>query len=705
MAFLLNRCLAAGLALLGMLASGMTLVAEEKPSAKQLVDTFQQRIEEHQPLRIFIRARATIPYEHCFVQAISDDGKYLVANAYENQESKTICWDVDKDQLLWELDSGTVSACAYSGDGKHLLVGKFGGSIDVLDAANGNKLFTHDTLDSGICGVGFAADERFIYAVDSQGNSFVAPLMEKATDIHQVGVSLGYNSVQMAAIDDNRWWKVIQQGRKFKHLIHDGDAPPQTFETPGSNPEFGTSEGDLAAGPEGMAWAERGTLVTSRIDPDQPDRLLPHQEFKISDHAPIERVTISPEKSYAWVWQSNLLDVFDMASGQEVNSIRLPTVGHQMGKPILHGSGLAMMCELNELQKSVHPTVWQLEGDEISALELTHQTIVQWLTDNRFDAIEELAARWDGRTDIFYTKVKQAPNRQIVNWIKEFDEPHKADETRDKLYELWVKKNPDQTQIMRMVVYELKHDATFDKFEIKEVMQEVKEIQDRSWWSYFFPSEKQRSRTDEILKTNQFRQDAWNELMEPIFQQEHIPAEAYWTFIHATIGNKKLKSQVDAKMEEALRRWPEYYPVFAYEAQHRVVSRNKLPDSTVNGFTKKIADQAGGVKGDVLYARMFQRTDINRYFTSTQPESVPADRARALRGMVTIAEQTEDVDAMSFGMELASRLNDEATARKIARRMLSVGAYPARSYDADANEQMIWRVVHEEERRKLSEQD
>ncbi|MHC2071006.1 WD40 repeat domain-containing protein [Bremerella sp. T1] len=705
MGFLLNRCLATGLALLGMLASGMTLVAEEKPSAKQFVDTFQQRIEEHQPLRIFIRARATIPYEHCFVQAISDDGKYLVADAYENQKSKTICWDVDKDQLLWELDSGTVSACAYSGDGKHLLVGKLGGSIDVLDAANGDKLFTHDTLDSGICGVGFAADERFIYAVDSQGNSFVAPLMEKATDIHQVGVSLGSNSVQMAAIDDNRWWKVIQQGRKFKHLIHDGDAPPQKFETPGSNPEFGTSEGDLAAGPEGMAWAERGTLVTARIDPDQPDRLLPHQEFEISDHAPIERVTISPEKSYAWVWQSTHLDVFDMASGQEVNSIRLPTVGHQMGKPILHGSGLAMMCELNELQKSVHPAVWQLEGDEISALELTHQTIVQWLTDNRFDAIEELAARWDGRTDIFYTKVKQAPNRQIVNWIKEFDEPHKADETRDKLYELWVKKNPDQAQIMRMVVYELKHDATFDKFEIKEVMQEVKEIQDRSWWSYFFPSEKQRSRTDEILKTNQFRQDAWNELMEPIFQQEHIPAEAYWTFIHATIGNKKLKSQVDAKMEKALRRWPEYYPVFAYEAQHRVVSRNKLPDSTVNGFTKKIADQAGGVKGDVLYARMFQRTDINRYFTSTQPESVPADRARALRGMVTIAEQTEDVDAMSFGMELASRLNDEATARKIARRMLSVGAYPARSYDADANGQMIWRVVHEEERRKLSEQD
>ncbi len=669
------------------------LLAEDEKFAGQLVDQFLAEFDRHEPLRIKLKRQFLLEGEHCQIQCVSEDSRLLIATIYQNGEAETQCWDTIAEKLLWKDSDDSAFASAFTADGKLALLARFEGGVDVVEVGTGKTLFTHDILEGLVTCVGFTADQKGIYAVSTSGQSFVAPIMEKATEVHSGPSSQSGSSIHMVAIDQDCWWKTVHNGGKFSHVLKNKALPPEEFTTPGKVGDLTDQSGTMVASPQAMAWCERGKLIVVPVDPEMPSRLLPRQEYEVAHNASPDHLSLSPDGSFVRIWRMKRWWLHDRLSGEEINIVPLPSGLNRSEVFTSENSRQLVAVRENQAFNVDKINFYQISGDEISRKELARRKVNQWLGEKRFDAIEELASRWDGRTDIFQGIVQKSPNRCMIEWIKEYEYSRLTTKQRDQRYRRWVDAFPDKAQLMRMVVYEVLNDATFHPVDTSTGKSSLPDLLERSF-----------SRSmDDILQDRKDREVAWGYL-ETMLHQDHVPAETYNCVVNAVTGRRELQQEIDTYLEQAMEKWPDYYPIFIEEARSRVISRHKIPGASVARYAKSVADQRGGDAGDMLYARIFRHTDINRY-VQMKPEDVPTDPQRAIRGFVHIAEQTNDAPTMSFGLELASRLKDEESARKIVQGLFRIGAYPSITYDEHVAQSFAMRIVEEEEQRLLAEKN
>ncbi|WP_146119360.1 WD40 repeat domain-containing protein [Blastopirellula marina] len=637
-------------------------IAVDFMGAKKMAFELDQRIEEAQPMRVQEWKQLSLPASKNLIVKASGDGKFLVG---ASNEHGIVGWDIESDQQKWIVpNAGDQHAVrfAVTRNGDKVLVGMNDGQVHLLNGTNGERLASYPQLPDDIRDLRFSPNENYVGAVDMGFNSFVTPIKKEDCEIDSWRVvHVGsYHGPKLAIQDNGTWAKIRNSDGRVEVLLSDEKGDVQTFEKPAEKDRINRPM--IAAGSEGFLWNVVGTIYCGQIQEGE----LKAEPIYENNQVPYD-AAFSEDEQRLWQEIFHCLYIFDFPSAKKLAKAPLPRLRSRSDFQFLPEARRIVVVGYED--SAVH--IWKVEGDTKSIDVTVQETVEQWLADQRFDAIEELARRWDGKTEGLGPTRIDTPYSRLVLWVAEYQFPDRSEEEQLALYHGWIEQQPDKCQFMRIAL------AYYYKYVDRDEDKHFLETTPKDW-------AETRVKLDKGL-----------ELIEPLLEQKRVPAEAYVMAINICHIGRSREHRVDPLIQDALRDWPAYYRIYGEHAGW-IRMRDSTFDSTKPqaDFAKRAADHLGGEEGDMLYARIYYRNFISISFDGTDGQ--PFSPERLAKGFVVLAEKTEDTEAMSFGLAHASRIGDETSAQAIANRLVELGTTMGPIFES-YDEKLVNKVLDQAE--------
>lgn len=554
-------------------------------------------------------------------------------------------WDISGEpQKLWDLEPTLLrrgSKLAISRDGSQVAHGTTKGDVEVYDGATGERLHTHKALTAAIIRVGFSFDGKRLFAIDKFGNSFVAKPTEDG-EVHSIpGLAPGENpkNMNMEVAGDKFWWKFMQIGDETRHWFCDGDKflNPIVIELPriigqsaGPNQYFVHNFNEFA-------------VLTPRPKEDgRTDLTVAYQKARFATGG----VTFTSSGDWFWMRGSHVLFICRASDGRPTGLTDLPEELQNKYFDCYPDANCIILRTDRGCQ------IWKLAGNPVQPQMAVGDEIENLLAQQRFDVIEALAQKWNGRTEFFFDKENETPTTFMMDRLQLHMLPGETEEARNARYLKWIEENPENCQFMRIALFRIFYWAgnrVRGDGPAASVPEEA--------WPVFYRNLAQ----------------AWK-VISPIFAEEQVPAEAYVCAIITGRCMNWPQEEVDVYLDKAYQQYPHYFRIYTAEAYARL-PRWGGASRDAAAFARIVANKVGGDEGDVLYAQIGRR--LAQYVGwKGLVDEVGLSPDRYMRGMLILSERAPDQLQWNQTLLYAAMINDADSIRKICERFVAVNKHP-----------------------------
>lgn len=643
------------------------------PTAETLAEQAAAYAERTPPVRIVLSRKLEVFDSDLVDWDLSADGTRLITG---ETNQRLAMWDVSGEpRSIWAHRSSPLvergAIIKISRDGTQVLIASPKGEVVILDGASGNTLHSHRALTRPVKDAGFSIDGKRIYAVDDVGNSFVtAPANDGQVDV-AVGVEPGAKTanVRLSIAGDHFSWKSMDLGKEPKQwfaLDRKVVGPIQL--------KFPQHE-IVVAGPNQWFVGYRGEYAI--VTPTLKGGLLQvHAKYAEVVDSPMDAYFTS-DGSYVWLRARLVLHVCEGKAGRRMGKIAIPVE--------LATSAFRCYPDANLICKAIPRglELWKLEGEPVPSHEAAIFAISKLLDDQRFDVIELVAKKWDGLTDNFRNREHETPTSFLMQMMQAHLLPNETEAKRNARYEKWIEENPDNCQFMRILMGRIYLAAGYRArgggF--------ANTVTDEGWKAFY----------ENMAKM-------WK-VIEPVYEQEEVLAEAYAS---AVIAGKNLqweRAEVNEYLRKAFAKSPNYHRTFAEEAVARLPRWGGAPGDTAE-FSEKLADKIGGDDGDIMYAQIGRHL-INFVKFEQLSTDVGFSQERMVRGMMLLSERQSDTYLWNQTLLFAAMIDDEEAIESIcqllgdAKLPPDAEAWPGKYEQVDRLYAKSLGLTQEEERNAL----
>ncbi|PQO30352.1 hypothetical protein DTL21_23625 [Bremerella cremea] len=636
---------AAGLIVVVLFGSDTSECAESTTEVARMAREVLDPIEN--PVKFHFEKIADIPLKEFGVvaQSPANGGRLLFC---QTESEDVFLWDVENRKKLWTLlrkdMPENVRSIAISPDGAHAAIGYNAGKVAVLDGKTGEVLITHQLRDLAVITVGFTYDGSQVFGADMEGFSFITPLLQRTTKIDPGIDTKIIKHVLMAATSNNRWWKVLNMRDRPEIHQFSSEGPLDESDSP---IRAGYTFGWMKSGPNYIMLLDAASKYWIRRVETGPNG----ETFKTM---PLEQrggIAMAFDRSGETFWRMDResLEVYDTKTDERVANATWMEVIYPGTVCYLFPDEERMLVTC----KGDNASLWQLTGDRMGIIEGTKSRVNELIAEERFDVIEEIARRWNGQIDHFRYSSHETPTSYLIDELVTYEEVDLPKEERNSRYLDWIASHAEDCQFMRLVMFHVYYRT-----------------------AYLHRGNGPASTVTEkgAVKYEDYMKRAW-EVLEPIFDQEDVPAEAYTCAIMAGKNFQWEPAVIESYLRASAAKWPKYHRTYSEEAVARLPRWGGEPGDTAR-FASKMAENVGGDEGDILYAQIFRY--VSRYTSVTEILKDPAcDHERFLRGMFLLGQQKSNHNALNLGIFASNVLNDAAMARKFADKFLELDVKPS----------------------------
>ncbi|GAA4422861.1 hypothetical protein [Bremerella cremea] len=530
-------------------------------------------------------------------------------------------------------------SCEYviSPDAKLILVHQRTNQIDVVDSHSGKVLHTHAVLPETTSQMGFSIDGKQIYMVDIRGNSAITTPLEDATEVHKSEIEFKTRHIAMAMGPQNTWWKRIQGiDGETKHWFFTGEKIMEDLIVLPEHYAVDANEG-------GYCWTLGIKAIFGHFNTGK--RAGTFTGVHVESEYGSGRAALSTDGRHMSMSGRHYVEVYRYNDpSYRVALIKVPSeFEHSVTYTYPDHQCLA---GLSQDRQSL--LISKIEGNWLDTDYAVRDAIERLIDAKRFDALEELGRMWDGKIDHFREVEHETPGSFLVSRIAHYV-PEGVDlDVRNQRYREWIENHPDNCNMMRLGLFYHHRCAAYDArgggF--------ANTVTEEGWNVY----------REEIVKS-------W-EVLEPMLEQEKIPAEGYTCLIMTGRDLQWEYEDINPLLRKSVVEYPMYHRTFAEEGVARLPRWGGRPADTRN-LAKTAADKVGGDDGDMLYAHIARH--VARFVS--YPGLVTEcrfDPDRVLRGFVLISKTSDDKKLLRNALNFASMMDDVEAGKVIAQRMLDI---------------------------------
>lgn len=622
-----------------LLFSGITAARAEEPSAEEAAEQIASSAHRRPAAELRLAKTLALTDDKINAFDFSADGSRVISL---DQAGKIYVWDVETEKQVVEItpaDTSLGARVAISPDGNRVLFASRNGRVDLFDAKTGRLLDTDETLSAPLFHLGFSPDGRRIYACDKYGNSIVKRPQE-AAEFHQ-GPPLtgkGPTAISMAVTGENSWLKVVRHNDKSNQWHFDGK---EIRETPAPLPKLSR----LISGNHAYLWtAGKDLVIGSAASSNDTTKLTLHRQKAtfLTTNA-----RFAADRQELWAVGPFHLEVRSAKDGELQGAVKIPKELTNKTKWLLPDAHMLVTNAGSQLE------LWHIEGNPIAVqLEIANE-INRLFDQQQFAVIEELAKKWDGSVEHFVDLEHETPTTFLMNRGQEHHLADENTEQRNARYLKWIDENPKNCQFMRILMSRI-YLATGYRARGGGFANTVTE----DAWEIFYEN----------------MEKSWG-VIEPVFENEHIPAEAYTCAIIAGKNLQWPREDVNVYLRKSVEQWPTYHRTYAEEAVARLPRWGGQPEDTAR-FAKVLANKVGGDDGEILYAQVARH--VTR-FVGWKSIVIPTgfSPTRLMKGLVLLSEKTQDEYAINQALLFAAMIQDADSAEKIIRRLLELNREPS----------------------------
>jgi len=644
--------------------SAPALLLGQRPTAEELADKWDRLAHRQRPLQISKANEFDLTGPAVSKFAISQDGRTLLVL---DQEGAIVFWDLRTGQQKSRIVPEQASPDAAIGighNGKTAVVGFPSGLIQVYAFNRDKPAINYDAYKTPITRIQISSDDKRVIAVDGFGKSFVVDAFGKSKGFEFAATKdEPLDSFVAAGGPQESWWKIyVDKDHKISDVFFDGEEKLENnLEL--EAPQRIESSGDrfLLVGPKQLAWSLLSYKGGQKFEA---------KFAKVDLDYPLHDASYVDQKNRMWTLSDQHLEMRELTYGRVSKSIKLPA-----DLPAEHTRLIPNDEAMVTITPEGHVTRWNAYVDTHNSLaELTLSSGNETIR-LRFDALEIIARRWNGRTDHFFDGEHMTPYTFLMSSVQRVATEVPGHDIKPyKAFHDWIENNPDNCQFTRIALFRL---YLADGYRARGEGY-ANTVTEEGWKIFYENMEK-----------------SW-EVAEPLFDQKEIPAEA---FTCAIIAGKNLqwdRQIVNDYLREAFAKYPTYHRTFAEEAVARLPRWGGKPGET-EYLARFTADKLGGIQGDILYAQLAQH--VSRFVSWDAIDTETGfSRERVMKGMLAMTKSSENQFTINQTLLLAAKWEDEEAGLIAAKRLVELDARPSKFVYPDKYE-LIDKVYEQAKQR------
>lgn len=632
--FIASLAIAIGLLALAPLASLHAQEVSLLSSAEALADSWDRLAHRNRLPQIHQTNQFELAGVSIAKTAISKDATTLLVL---DTEGALLFYDLKTGKQTFrtvpeQASSEAVINIAYNG--KVAMVGLPTGLIQVYFHGREKPAYQYDAFKTPIEMLSFSADQIRVIAVDQFGKSF---------EVNSKGVSKGFHPgpsedkritswVAAGAARESSWKVMVTLGGKVTDVYHDGKErtennlelePPAFIDSSGERFVVGGDK-QLATC---MMYVEGGTKFN---------------QMKL--YTPLYDGGFLTGHPWIWTLSDTYLELRNQETLRIEKRIDLPA-----GLPPEHTQVFPDNDRLVTVTPEGQVTVWDAYLDAGTSLQDLLKVTSQEFAAGRFDAFEELARRWNDRTENFEDNEHETPYTYLMRIVQRNAVRDQGPDAGpyQNLHD-WVEKNPDNCKFMRIALFRLYladgYQARGDGF--------ANTVTEEGWQAFYDNMER-----------------SWD-VLEPLFDEEEVPAEGYTSAIIAGKNLQWDREIVNQYLRQAFEKYPTYHRTFTEEAIARLPRWGGKPGET-EYLARFTADKLGGEEGDILYAQISQHVARFVGWDNIDTET-SFSRERILQGMLAMLKTTENQKTIYQVLRLGIRWDNEDVGMAAALRLIEL---------------------------------
>lgn len=623
-------------------------LAEDSPSRAEMADAITEVIKNSAEVPPFDYVR---PKPSGIKQTITPTGKQIVAWEFNTFANRLVACDEDGRVVVWSASNKQVCEIrptkvgpgfrlAISRLGRKVLTGSAEGVVELFDSESGQRLAEYK-LPAAVSSLAFSDDEKRIGAMDVGGTWFVVNVGEEPTLESFTAKSPEEKPIAtgLIMIANDHWFRFVQTANSLEKEYFNGEKrnAADTIKLPFIQEAVESHHSFLLRG------NDEYTIVKIRSGPVPRD-------VGYTKPIPVPNpVAVSAASGRnIWVLTESGIEKFDYSKGSHVQTFKLP--------PGVSAKDVKMYALFGNfgVNRGTSIELWNVGDGELTQHVRADSGVDLLFAEERFETIELLAKKWNGKTDHFEPREHETPYSFLMSRGQRSRIGIETFEQRNARFLKWIDENPDNCQFMRILMFRI-YLATAYQARGEGFADSVTE----EGWKVF---------GENINK-------AW-EIVEPIFDDESVPAEAYTC---AVIAGKNLqwpREEIEPYLKKSLQQYPTYHRTYAEEAVARLPRWGGAPDETAE-FAEKVADQVGGDAGEILYAQLGRH--IANHVSWRQVAEADGggfSEERLMHGLVLLTQSTRDELAIQQSLLFAGLKEDEEAAKKILARFKELRLKP-----------------------------
>ncbi|PQO29111.1 hypothetical protein C5Y96_15260 [Blastopirellula marina] len=612
--------------------------ASQQPSAEDLAKLWDRLAHRQRPMQISKANEFDLSGPAISKTVVSRDGGTLLVL---DQEGALVFWNLKTGEQISRIvpeqaSPDAVLDIAYNGTSA--VVGFPSGLIQVFVASRSKPLIEYKAYKTPLQMVQLSADQNRVIAVDGFGKSFEVDARGKSKGF-EFGPSedTPVKSLVAAGGGLQNWWKIyIDDNNQVSDVYFDGKEklennielkPPHRIEA--SDVRF------LLVGPEQLAWSQLAFQGENKYEASFS---------KVDFETPLRDAAFVFRKPWIWTLSDEQLELRSLAFGNVEKTVQLPE-----DLPAKHTYLVPNDEAMVTITPEGHVTRWNAYVDIGNPLNELVDMISIATINQRFDALELIAKKWNDRIDHFQDSEHETPYSFLMSIVQRVAPRLPGHEERPyKAFHDWIDNNPNNCQFTRIALFRLYLAAGYrargEGF--------ANTVTEEGWKTFYENMEK-----------------SW-EVAEPLFDQDYIPAEGYTCAIIAGKNLQWDRDEINGYLRDAFAKYPTYHRTFTEEAVARLPRWGGKPGET-EYLARFTADKIGGDDGDILYATLAQH--ISRYVGWDNIDvETGFSRERILKGLVAMTKTTENRRTIQQTLQVAIKWEDEEAARAAATRLVEL---------------------------------
>ncbi len=611
--------------------------AVKQLTAEQLAEEWDRLGRRQQPFEISKANEFDLSGPKPVKMVVSADASTLLVL---DEEGGLVFWDLTSGVQLKRVVPEQASAEAaidLSDNGKEALVGFPSGLIQIYMTDREKPRVQFDAYKTPLTMVQFSADQGSLIAVDKFG---------KTWEVDMKGQSKGFrpgpsedtpvDTLVAAGGQKDTWWKITIDEDKVGDVYFDGEEESENnLEL--EPPTRVDSSGDrmLLLSDKQLAW----------VDLRKTDMEEFEAKFsQISLDSPIYDAKLVPREPLMWTVSQDQLQLRDIYFGQVKKSMPLPTdldPQHTHACPI--GNALVTVTPEG------HVTRWMMYMTPDGSMKPLLTSLSFAFRNQRFDAFEALAAKWNGRTKHFENDAHETSYTYLMRVVQRYAlSVQDQDVKKYANIETWIRNHPENCKFMRIALFRL-YLADGYKARGQGFANSVTE----DGWKVFYAN----------------MEKSW-EVLEPLFDQKDVPAEGYTSAIIAGKNLQWDRDVINQYLRQAFEKYPTYHRTFTEEAVARLPRWGGEPGET-EYLARFTADKIGGKQGDILYAQIAQHVSRFVGWDNIDIET-GFKRERILNGLLAIMETSENQKTINLGLYLGVKWDNEEVGMAATTRLVDL---------------------------------